>query len=418
MKRILLLGIALIVFTELKAQLFSQDFSSSTTVSSYVSATPSIGQFTSINNATNNPTSIISGALRYTKTGGSTGYFARTANFASTPTLIQIKFDFQVSAQASGEDNVATFYVGDNLTDNTSISNSQFHSRISFNFSATAGSFGLRDVGAGTNGANTFAGKQTITFVVNNSGSTQTYTPPGGGTESVANDSYDIWVGTTKEINDGAATTASAELKQFKFLYPSSSANATLEFDNFIITELTTLPISLTSFTGKPVDQAVLLNWVTASEKDNQSFEILKSYDGKNFSTLTTVTGAGNSDSEKAYSFTDENPYPGTNYYQLTQTDVNGAVSVAKTISVNSNVKGVKLSAYAAASSVSINISSPNQSNGTLTLYDIAGRKIESKQVALIKGFNEVSFAQSLNKGIYFVNLITDGTTTSLKFVK
>ncbi|HEX7367611.1 MAG TPA: hypothetical protein VF273_10970, partial [Pelobium sp.] len=332
MKKILLLCLLTSFYFKSEAQLFTQSFNSSTTVADYVSATPNTGQFTSISNGSNNASSITGGALRFTKTGGSSGYFARTAGFAATPTLVQIKFDFQISSQASGADYQASFYVGDALTDNVNITNANFHSRISFNFSATAGSFGLRDVGASTNGANTYSGKQTITFVVNNSGITQSYTSPSGGSESIANDTYDIWVGSTKEINDGAATTPTDELKQFKFFYPSGNVNATLDFDNFVITELATLPISLTSFTAKPVDKSILLNWTTASEKNNQKFEVLKSADGKTFKTIASLDGAINSDVEKKYSFADENPFAGTNYYQLKQTDVDGASSYSNVI--------------------------------------------------------------------------------------
>ncbi len=418
MKKILLLVFLTCFYFEGQAQLFSQNFSSSSTVADYISATPTTAQFTSINNATNNPTSITGGVLRFSKSGGSTGYFARTTGFSSTPTLIQIKFDFQISSQASAGSNEATFYVGDGLTDNASVSNSNFHSRVSFNFEATSGEFSLRDVGASTNGANTYSGKQTITFVVNNSDATQTYTPPGGGTESVAKDTYDIWVGSTKEINDGAATTATAELKQIKFLYPSGSVNANLDFDNFVITELSTLPISLTSFTAKAVDKTILLNWATASEKNNQKFEVLKSADGENFKVITTVDGAGNSDSEKSYFFTDENPYSGANYYKLKQTDFNGTTTVSNVISANAKIEDIKISAFASNSAVTVYVNSPNQTDGQVALFDMNGRKLAHKGLILNKGYNQLNLDQALTPGTYFINLISAGKSTSVKFIK
>lgn len=418
MKKILLSILLVSFYFKSEAQLFTQNFSSSTTVTDYVSATPNTGQFTSISSGTNNPSSITGGALRFTKSGGSSGYFARSTNFSATPTLVQIKFDFQISSQASGADNQATFYVGDALSDNTTVTSANFHSRISFNFSATAGSFGLRDVGAGTNGANTYAGKQTITFVVNNSGITQSYTPPGGGSESIANDTYDIWVGSTKEINDGAATTPAAQLKQIKFLYLSGNVNATLDFDNFVISELATLPISLTSFTAKPIDKSILLNWATASEKNNQQFEVLKSADGKSFKAVTTVDGAVNSDTEKAYAFTDENPYSGANYYQLKQTDLDGTSTFSNVIVANAKIDDIKISAYVSNSSVTASVNSPNQTEGQLTLFDMNGRKLEDKTLILNRGFNEIVFSRPLTPGTYFINLVSAGKSTSVKFIR
>lgn len=419
MKKIFLFLFLVALYVPSKAQLFSQNFSSSSTVSDYVSATPSSGQFTSINNAANNPTSINAGALRFTKTGGSTGYFARTTAFTGPPTFVQIKFDFQVTGNpAVLNTNQATFYLGAGLTDNTSIANGDFHSRVTFNFDATVGNFSLRNVGTSTNGANSYSGKQTITFVVNNSGSTKTYTAPNGATESVANDKFDIWVGTTKEFDELAATTVTADLSKFKFLYPSGSENAVLDFDNFIISELITLPISLTSFTGKPVDKSILLNWSAASEDNNNYYSVRHSSDGRTFTAIGKLAGAGTSTTVKDYSFLDENPGVGTNYYQLVQHDFDGRTSTSNVISVDSKIAATSLSVYASSSVVKIKISSPNQTKGVVQLFDIVGRKLSESAVSLNKGYNSVSLPVSLKSGVHFVRYTTEGEVLHAKFMK
>jgi hypothetical protein len=532
MKKITLLLILIIpIIASAQITIFSQDFSGSSTVSSYVSAIPDVSQFTSIvGNATNNATSITSNALRYTKTGGSTGYFARTSAFAGPPPLAQVKFDFQVSGNPAALNiTQATFYLGAGITDATSIANADFHSRVVFNFDATVGNFSLRD---GTNGSS-YAGKQSITFVVNNSGSTLTYKAPDNSIETIANDTYDIWVGITKEFNDKAATTPTSDLTKFKFLYPSGSVNAAIDIDNIVVQSLdiviptftalypktdnisitsfelvsnineigttyyvvlpdgataptsaqvlagkdaintaagfsgsvdnaiantdylksvtgltlntaydvylvaqdvsgnlqtspvkldvntlTTLPISLTSFTAKPVNQTILLNWNTASEVNNNYFDVLRSVNGKSFTAIGTVNGLGDSKGSKDYSFVDENPYAGTNYYQLVQHDFDGKTSSSAIISADSKIAVAKLLVFANSSEVKISITSPNQTKGLLQLFDISGRKLAEQSIAVNKGFNNISFPASLKNGVHFVSYIADGEVMNQKFTR
>ncbi|MFC5283898.1 T9SS type A sorting domain-containing protein [Pedobacter alpinus] len=248
-----------------------------------------------------------------------------------------------------------------------------------------------------------------------------------------SNDSYSTTIGTVFTVPDNdlertgqtislpatAAFSARTTPLTFRIYgYNAEGGAGTWRIDDVVLNGITTLPISLTSFTAKAVDETILINWATASEKNNKSFEVLKSYDGKSFTSIATLNGAGNSDSEKTYSFVDENPYAGANYYKLKQTDFDGKTAVSEIVSATAKIEEVKLSAFASSSSVSININSPNQTIGTLSLFDMTGRKLDSQSISLTKGFNAANFSQSVNNGIYFINLIADGKVTSLKFVK
>lgn len=248
-----------------------------------------------------------------------------------------------------------------------------------------------------------------------------------------SNDSYATTIGTVftvpdndlertgQTINLPATAAFSARTTPLTFRiygYNAEGGAGTWRIDDVVLNGIITLPISLTSFTAKAVDKTILLNWATASEKNNKSFEIFKSYDGKSFTSIATLDGAGNSDTEKAYAFVDENPYAGANYYQLKQIDFDGKSAVSDVVSATAKIEEVKLSVYASSSSVSVNINSPNQTTGILNLFDINGKKLATQTVDLTKGFNEINFAQSLNTGTYFINLSADGKTTSLKFIK
>ncbi|MEO8762286.1 MAG: T9SS type A sorting domain-containing protein [Bacteroidia bacterium] len=91
------------------------------------------------------------------------------------------------------------------------------------------------------------------------------------------------------------------------------------------LTGWNSLPIELLSFTAVPNGSKVDLKWETATETNNAYFTIEKSKDGVLFTKLIDIPGAGNSTSQKDYYESDYQPYDGTSYYRLKQTDFNGA---------------------------------------------------------------------------------------------
>lgn len=97
----------------------------------------------------------------------------------------------------------------------------------------------------------------------------------------------------------------------------------------------TGLPIELVSFDAIPDDHNdVLLHWVTATEKDNDHFEIYRSSNLKDWELLHVENGAGNSLETLSYQTWDRNPKIGINYYVLKQVDTDGKSETFKTISV------------------------------------------------------------------------------------
>ncbi len=95
------------------------------------------------------------------------------------------------------------------------------------------------------------------------------------------------------------------------------------------------LPIELTSFTGHKTLDGVELNWTTASERDNDYFTLLRCPDTESWEAIGNVDGAGNSTSPINYSFVDEDPLSGINYYQLEQTDTNGDHSLSHVVAID-----------------------------------------------------------------------------------
>nr|MCU0421124.1 T9SS type A sorting domain-containing protein [Cyclobacteriaceae bacterium] len=81
------------------------------------------------------------------------------------------------------------------------------------------------------------------------------------------------------------------------------------------------LPVTFTSFTGETVSGINVLRWTTATELNNDRFVLERSADGELFQSIGEVVGAGTKVTPSSYSFRDESPMTGRNYYRLKQID-------------------------------------------------------------------------------------------------
>jgi predicted extracellular nuclease len=95
------------------------------------------------------------------------------------------------------------------------------------------------------------------------------------------------------------------------------------------------LPIELTSFSGEIQNGEVVLSWETAIEINTDRFEVLKQNSAGDFVSIGTVAAAGNSDTPRSYSFTDENPVTGDNQYQLRIIDLDATETFSDIVTVN-----------------------------------------------------------------------------------
>ncbi len=89
------------------------------------------------------------------------------------------------------------------------------------------------------------------------------------------------------------------------------------------------LPIELANFNANAELTYNNVEWITATETNNNYFEVEASQDAVNFIKIATVKGAGNSNAELRYAIKDKNYYP-TTYYRLKQVDFDGKYSYSE----------------------------------------------------------------------------------------
>ena len=177
------------------------------------------------------------------------------------------------------------------------------------------------------------------------------------------------------------------------------------------------LPIQLIAFQAIQKDNKIVIYWSTSSEINFDYFDVEKSTNGENFSTLAKISGYGTSYERHDYSLIDANPFIGKNYYRLKSVDFDGYTETFKVVGVD----------YAAEKGFSI---FPNPSEGNLinfqlnyvpegefiiAIYDNVGNVIN--RIYASNADQVLSYNGQLSSGVYFAKFITEGFVKVERFI-
>lgn len=172
---------------------------------------------------------------------------------------------------------------------------------------------------------------------------------------------------------------------------------------------VSTLPVSLTSFSGKTTQTGNQLKWTTQSETNNEGFAILRSVnDGLNFNQIGFVPSqspSGNSSQTFNYTFLD-NDVQTKAFYKLQQTDFDGNTTPSNIILLQSDFE-VKSNVYPNPFTDEINVSLNVKPNTLLTfsLINANGKTVFNKSQ---KGQNNVRIAMQNQAAGWYILTVTD----------
>ena len=176
------------------------------------------------------------------------------------------------------------------------------------------------------------------------------------------------------------------------------------------------LPIELVDFSGHCNNDIVTLNWITATEKNNDYFTIEKSKDAFNFTEVGTVKGAGSSNTQLKYKFEDNDSRTDLRYYRIKQTDFDKTITYSQIITAEKckPLFDFEFEVFPNPANDQLNIST--SAFGTkLVIINLFGKIIYENNGDANETVIDVSQFES---GIYFAQMISEGKTQSKKFVK
>jgi subtilisin-like proprotein convertase family protein len=184
------------------------------------------------------------------------------------------------------------------------------------------------------------------------------------------------------------------------------------------------LPVELVSFTGYNDKDKNVLNWTTASEKNSDRFEIEKSTIGTGDWKYIGWQKAVGEQGATNYTFSDNQPVVGNNYYRLKIIDNDGTYTYSNTINISVNaamVNGfVKVFPNPTNGLVTIQLQSTKNAVSILQVTNLLGQVVKSSEIALSTGVTQVSLdMHELPNGTYLVSFVDVlGTRHLEKIVK
>jgi hypothetical protein len=407
--------------------LFSQGFSTGTTISSYQGAGANqfdfIGPTAGTSSANIGATladATYTNKLRIYRFGGAYA-FARTTDFSPTPSILKVKFKLHVHSISTAVTTAAVFYVGENLTaDAVGGESAKSHSRVEIGFVTTGGTatittppvFSIKN-GTPTNYNGGSANEYEVTWYINNSGTPINYADPLNMGTALGDDKADVWVGTTRILSDVAATTADKPLTDLKFLFSGGGGVIVVDDIEVSTGANVIIPVTLSKFTANKAGAINQLTWTTETEVNNKGYDVQRQTANGSWETLGFVKGAGNA---STYTFEDKTPLS-ISYYRLRQMDYDGKESLSKVVSVSQTQKGqIRIAPNPASDKVNITLPDNDRlESTTIMVYDLAGKLMLTQKTTTKIVELDMS---SLAKGTYLVKVDTNNTTYTEKITR
>ncbi|MFN8277776.1 MAG: T9SS type A sorting domain-containing protein [Chitinophagales bacterium] len=190
----------------------------------------------------------------------------------------------------------------------------------------------------------------------------------------------------------------------------------------------TPLPVKMLYFTAERQENIAVLRWATATEINNDHFDVERSTDGVRFTKIDEVKGQGNSSTTVTYRDNDEQLLSlGAKvvYYRLKQVDIDGQYEYSNIAAINLEVGEdgfhiEKVFNNPFRNEVTITFFTPANDEIGFALYDIRGAQVLEQKQQAVAGFNAMNFShlEDLAAGIYLLKITHGLEVYSLRLQK
>jgi hypothetical protein len=183
----------------------------------------------------------------------------------------------------------------------------------------------------------------------------------------------------------------------------------------FIHTGNGPLLIELKTISATNIGSRNRVDWATASEMTGDVFEIERSADGSSFSKLGVVSAKGEASS---YSYWDEHPYSGINYYRVKMISSSGSSSYSPIVTATVKAGAAfYVEAYPnpVTDVLTVRVMGTPAANAAVVITDISGKLIRSVSLSL----NRVEVNMSdLAAGVYMLKYTDAAHSQTMKITK
>jgi hypothetical protein len=233
---------------------------------------------------------------------------------------------------------------------------------------------------------------------------------PSGNTLGTFPGSVDLQITTTGTVTNG----------DYEITIVGEGPNGTpVHKRTVVLTVQDPVPVELTMFTAYQVNDKIRLTWTTATETNNQGFEIERK-ENTEFQKIGFVPGHGSTTKVQDYVFVDDEIASGKYSYRLKQIDYDGTTVYSNVVDVDiTEPVDYQLSQnypnpFNPTTTISYTI--PKDGFVALKVFDVLGNEVET----LVNEFQtsgrvNITFdASSLSSGVYYYKLVS-GEFTSIK---
>jgi autotransporter-associated beta strand protein len=175
------------------------------------------------------------------------------------------------------------------------------------------------------------------------------------------------------------------------------------------------LPFNLNYFNVTPNKKNILLNWTVGNNHEQQSYELERSKNGQQFEPISKIAAAKDV-TVADYSYTDEQPLTGWNYYRLRATDNQLKQSTSRIVRVwwGTGPAVVSVLPNPASEKIVINLSDPS-SITEIQIVNTIGQVM--RNIKSVQFTNEVTIS-SLQAGMYYIRLLNRNGLITKTFIK
>lgn len=175
----------------------------------------------------------------------------------------------------------------------------------------------------------------------------------------------------------------------------------------FTYNSSTAMPVVLKDFKASSSQEKVQLSWSVAQETNVDGYEVKRSGNGIQFSTIATIAAKNNSGIISQYTFTDNAPLKGNNYYRLAIIEKDRK-EFSNIIAIKTNIS-TKVKMQQVGNAINLQVNGLTAGTYSLLIVNPLGQTLQNSTIK-IEGYmnRQIQLPNNITKGIYRITLRSD----------